>query len=245
MTADSLTPKAERTRQHIFETAIRLFTAKGYEATTMRDIAAEADCSLGLTYRYFARKEDLALALYRQLASDTEGYIRTLPPGTLVARFHQVMRYKLAQVNPYREAIGGLFSAAMTPNSGVTVLGDSAADVREQMTAAFRALILSATDAPKEPQVTYLATLLYSAHLAFLLFWVYDRTPETRATHQLLDLARDGLTLARPLLMLPPVAKTLARLATIMGEIFGGESPGEQNAVKEDQTDKGGKPHHP
>ena len=59
----TLTPKGERTREHLLDTALRLFTSAGYEATTMRDIAAAAECSLGLAYRYFASKEEFVLAL--------------------------------------------------------------------------------------------------------------------------------------------------------------------------------------
>ena len=59
-----LTPKALRTRERILEAALRLFAERGYEATTMRDVAREAGASLGLAYRYFGSKEEFALALY-------------------------------------------------------------------------------------------------------------------------------------------------------------------------------------
>ena len=62
-----ITQKAVSTRQRILDTALGLFATKGYENTTMREIAAEADSSLGLTYRYFASKEELVLELYRTL----------------------------------------------------------------------------------------------------------------------------------------------------------------------------------
>lgn len=52
-----LTQKAALTRQRIIDTALHLFATKVYDQTTMRDIAAAADCSLGLAYRYFASKD--------------------------------------------------------------------------------------------------------------------------------------------------------------------------------------------
>ena len=46
------TSKSERSRQKIVDAAVALFAERGFTATTMRDIAAAADVSLGLTYRY-------------------------------------------------------------------------------------------------------------------------------------------------------------------------------------------------
>ena len=88
----ALTEKAQRTREHIFETALRLFIERGYEKTTLRDIATAADCSLGLTYRYFESKEDLVLTLYERLADELAIHAYDLPPGPLARRFDSVDR---------------------------------------------------------------------------------------------------------------------------------------------------------
>src|ERR687885_768715 len=124
------TSKGERTRERILEAALGLFANKGYEATTVRDIAAAAGCSLGLAYRYFDRKEALVLALYARLARELEEAARELPRGTLGERFERAMRLKLELVRPYREAFGALFGAALTPHSGVAVLGPGTAGER-------------------------------------------------------------------------------------------------------------------
>ncbi len=49
--------------QQIFRTALTLFSQKGYDQTSMRDIASHADISLGLTYNYFKNKEALLIAI--------------------------------------------------------------------------------------------------------------------------------------------------------------------------------------
>jgi len=54
--------KKARTRCLIQEHALRLFLAKGYEATTIEEIAAAAEVSHMTVFRYFSRKEDLVLA---------------------------------------------------------------------------------------------------------------------------------------------------------------------------------------
>ncbi len=49
--------------KQIFHTALSLFSQKGYDQTSMRDIASRADISLGLTYNYFKNKEALLIAI--------------------------------------------------------------------------------------------------------------------------------------------------------------------------------------
>ena len=51
--------RGELTRQKLVEVALRLFREDGYQATTMRRIAAEAGVSLGNAYYYFASKDEL------------------------------------------------------------------------------------------------------------------------------------------------------------------------------------------
>jgi AcrR family transcriptional regulator len=219
--AAQLTLKGERTREHILNTALGLFIEKGYEATTMREIAAAADCSLGLAYRYFARKEDLVLALYRRTADQQAGYVRSLAAAPIAERFAQVMQSKIAQIEPYRDAFGALFGAALTPNSSVGVLGDQTSSIREQMGQVFYELVAGATDAPRERQARQLAAVLYAVHLALLLFWLHDRSLNHQATADLIKLARDTLALVRPVLRVPPVSKALARLARALEPVFG------------------------
>jgi len=53
----------ERRRQQIIVAAKRVFSAKGYNKTTMEDIAREAELSPGTLYIYFKNKEDLYASL--------------------------------------------------------------------------------------------------------------------------------------------------------------------------------------
>ncbi|MBZ0298701.1 MAG: TetR/AcrR family transcriptional regulator [Anaerolineae bacterium] len=216
----SLTDKAQHTRQHILDTALSLFVSNGYEATTMREIASAADCSVGLTYRYFARKEELVLELYWQMAAQTDTQISQLPAGSLADRFHQLMITRLAQSADYRESFRALFAATLNPNSGVSIFGEDTLDMHQQVREGFRSLVLGASEPPPAAQAEDLATLLYGIHFAVLLFWLYDRSPHQRATAELLALFRDVLAFVRNMLVLPIVRKQLARAARIANGLF-------------------------
>src|ERR1700749_84302 len=61
------TPRAEDTRRRIYESAMELFREKGFEETTMRDIAAKAGVALGGTYYYFSSKDAIVLAFYHEM----------------------------------------------------------------------------------------------------------------------------------------------------------------------------------
>ncbi|MCR8636910.1 TetR/AcrR family transcriptional regulator [Paenibacillus radicis (ex Xue et al. 2023)] len=74
--------RSEETKRSIAEAAGNLFTERGYDTVTMREIAKEANCSHTTIYLYFKDKE----ALLEQLA---------IPPlQTLEAAFLSVMNEK-------------------------------------------------------------------------------------------------------------------------------------------------------
>ena len=64
-----------------FAAARRLIADRGYEATTLRDIAKEADVSVGLLYRYFPGKQAIVIALYDQLSAEYARQAADMPSG--------------------------------------------------------------------------------------------------------------------------------------------------------------------
>ena len=215
-----LTPKAQRTRQRILDAAITQFVEKGYEATTMRDIADAAECSTGLAYRYFSRKEDLVVGLWEQLAKQAADEVDHLPEDSMTERFYQLNRLKIAQITPYRNALGALFGAAMNPASGVAVMGSESAHVRDITLDALERLVADASDAVRDASVRQMALLLYVVHLLIVLVWLYDTTPTQRITNNVLALARDLMSTLRPMLRLPMVSRIVSRLADIAEGLF-------------------------
>ena len=64
-------PKRERGKQRVaalLDAGAELFAEKGYEATTMTEIASRAGAAIGSLYQFFPSKEALAEALFNRFA---------------------------------------------------------------------------------------------------------------------------------------------------------------------------------
>ncbi|MCL8013330.1 TetR family transcriptional regulator [Streptomyces sp. AS02] len=72
--------KKQRTRDALLRTALELFTTQGYEHTTVDDIADAVDVSQRTFFRYFAGKEEAALALQDITVEHFLEAVRERPP---------------------------------------------------------------------------------------------------------------------------------------------------------------------
>lgn len=208
---------SDTTRQRLLDAAADLFAARRYDAITLDEIIAAAGCPAGDAQRHFDGKESLALAVYQRLSVDFAGQMAHMDEGPVAERLRWALQDRLAQLESYHDVLAALFGAAMRPDA--TAWPGAHAD---PMLDACRIIVAEAVDAPARAQVESVASLCYTLHLLVLLFWLYDRTPDRRATHSLLDFLRDTLRLARPALALPPVSRSLRRLTTIILPVFGG-----------------------
>jgi AcrR family transcriptional regulator len=72
--------KKRRTRDALLRAALELFTERGYERTTVDDIAAAVDVSQRTFFRYFASKEEAAFFVGRLAESRFVEAVRERPP---------------------------------------------------------------------------------------------------------------------------------------------------------------------
>jgi AcrR family transcriptional regulator len=68
----------EELRSELIDHALRIIGRDGPEALTMRALAAEADCAVGLPYKVFADRRDLVHAVLRRELDELDGVIESL-----------------------------------------------------------------------------------------------------------------------------------------------------------------------
>ncbi|MFI2423069.1 TetR/AcrR family transcriptional regulator [Streptomyces sp. NPDC018955] len=73
--------KKQRTRDALVRAALELIATRGYEGTTVDDIAAAVDVSQRTFFRYFASKEEVAFFVPRLAESHVIEAVRERPPG--------------------------------------------------------------------------------------------------------------------------------------------------------------------
>ncbi|SFV59480.1 Transcriptional regulator, TetR family [hydrothermal vent metagenome] len=68
-TGTSALSKGSKTKEKILKTALKLFSAKGYKATTVRDIAGAMGVKQSALYNHFKNKEEILETLISNLTS--------------------------------------------------------------------------------------------------------------------------------------------------------------------------------
>ncbi|MFI9380240.1 TetR family transcriptional regulator [Kutzneria sp. NPDC052558] len=126
---------ASATRAALLRAAQELFTERGYERTTVRDIADRAGVNQALLFRYYGSKEDL---FHVVLATENQALVTESPPEQLLARTLARM------LNPDRvDAQESVWLAALRSSNH-----DSAADaIRKQLSQDYLQALGSLTDA--------------------------------------------------------------------------------------------------
>jgi AcrR family transcriptional regulator len=78
--------KKDETRTRIFKAAVQLFHAKGFEATTIDEIAERADVGKGTFFNYFPRKESVLGYLSETQLAEAEEFAAELLASPAPAR---------------------------------------------------------------------------------------------------------------------------------------------------------------
>ena len=182
------TAKSEATRANILASAMELFRRKGFEETTMRDIAAEAGVATGAAYYYFDSKNAIVLAFYDQARKEMEPLLEEALAGSkdLRGRIHALLEVKFRYFEPNRPLLGAL-AVHVDPKHPLSPFGDQTREIREGDVQFFeRALGGSRVRIPEDLQ-PHLPLILWLYQMGLILFWIHDRSAAQKRTRALLE----------------------------------------------------------
>ena len=179
------------TRASILDHAIRRFREKGFDATTMRDVAQAADVAIGAAYYYFPSKEAIVQAYYDEVQAE---HGRRVSSALAEARLNLQQRLQIAFHTKFdilaqdRKLLGALFRYSADPDHPLSVFGPASGPVR----AASLRVFARAIGDEKLPQDIrgVLPLALWAVHMGILVYFIYDHSPGQARTRRLID----GLT---------------------------------------------------
>lgn len=203
------TPKASETRRRIYEAALEMFREKGFEQTTMRDIARQAGVALGAAYYYFDSKDAIVLAFYQEMQD--RGHQPTLDAMAKERKLHDrilvVLEKRFELLAPNLKFLAALFKHSPDTADPLSPFSAETLSIREKAVELFQVAITG--DDVKVPAdlAVHLPRLLWLYQLGLVLFWIYDRSEGRKQTGVLMkkslslivNLVRlSGLPLMRP-----------------------------------------------
>ena len=201
------------TRERILETALSLFRKRGFDETTMRDIASEANVALGAAYYYFRSKDEIVHAYYQGLNQEHARRVRAVlaseidPRKRLGAMFHT----SIELLKRDRKIISGLFRS-VGEVSELSPFGKSTAPLRARSVALFEEALEPLALPDDTRRLT--ATALWGAHMAMILYLLHDDSKGLERTRKLVDGMLDLLVPLFP--ALPMLAPSLGDLSQVL-----------------------------
>jgi AcrR family transcriptional regulator len=217
-----VTARAEDTRRKIYDAAMELFREKGFEQTTMRDIAAKAGVALGGAYYYFSSKDAIVLAFYGNMQDTSHPLILDALAGhkKLKDRIRCILDKRLELLAPNRKFCAALFRHAPDSADPLSPFSSETLAIRDGAIGHMR-IALEGSDAKVPADLkTRLPYLLWLYQMALIMFWLYDHSPNQERTQRLMDKSLSllvNLLRVSALPLMKPLRKTALELVEAAG----------------------------
>jgi AcrR family transcriptional regulator len=178
-------------RKRIVTAALNLFQAKGFEATTTREIARKADVAEGTVFNYFKTKEDIALSFFEQEVDHAFAIVRGNPrlrKAPLEEKLFALVQSQLEFLAPYERFIGAAFVEALKPASPLGPFSHRAQELRHRYIGFVQELIEESLPKRRPSPLTWMAPqAFWIYYLGALLYWLHDASPGKQSTLAFLD----------------------------------------------------------
>ncbi|MBC7818909.1 MAG: TetR/AcrR family transcriptional regulator [Planctomycetaceae bacterium] len=179
------------TRQRILDSAQQLFAARGFEATTTRDIAQTAEIAVGTLFNYFPTKEAIVECLVGE--ATTTAHVEfarrsekaaPLEDSSLEEELFAFVAAGLRKMKPLRKYLVPLLETTLCPMARTSDRGE-AESLRITHLEHVRQLVVAQGLADAfSPVAIQLYWTLYTGVLAF---WANDKSPKQEDTLALVD----------------------------------------------------------
>ncbi|HEY2284291.1 MAG TPA: TetR family transcriptional regulator [Streptosporangiaceae bacterium] len=216
-----LTPRAQQTRAAIAQAALALFRERGFDATTMREIAARAGVSTGNAYYYFGSKEELVQEFYvlshaEHLAASA---VAMAGETDLGARLRGTVQALIDVSAPYHGFAATFYKYAAEPSSPLSPFSKESSPSRDASVALYREVVDgSSARMPREVR-DRLPELLWLYSMGVVLYWVHDTSPGCARTGHLIDVTAPVVARLVAATRLPLLRSTVTDLARLIDDL--------------------------
>ena len=198
----------QENRARILEKAAEIFTEKGFEDTTTRDIALASGLATGTLFNYFPSKETLAMSMVAEaFRQGSEDFLRRRTGNEdLTEELFLFVASGLRRLRPLRPFLGPVLERSLSPFPRKVVCMEGEAARQEHLDAMQKIIGGHGfTQAPEQVAVT----MYWSLYLGILACWTNDNSPNQEESQALIDYS----------------------LRLFVQMISGNESRGDQNAL--------------
>jgi AcrR family transcriptional regulator len=212
--------KSEETRSRILRSALELFHDRGFETTTMRDIAAKSGVATGAAYYYFESKDAIVLAFYDEARKVMTPRLKEVLAQSqdLRQRVEGLIQVKLEYFETSRQLLRAL-SGRTNPEHPLSPFSRQTREIREGDIQFFREALQESRSPGPEDLKEYLPLLLWMYQMGILLFWLFDSSKKQSKTQALLNQSLDVVVRLIQLASLPltkPVRRKVIQLVDIV-----------------------------
>jgi AcrR family transcriptional regulator len=206
-----ISPKAELTERKILDAALEMFRTKGFDETTVRDIAAAAEVATGAAYYYYPSKDSIVLAFYQQSCAEMQPRIEEAlaqASRNLEDRLRALIEVKLEYFKPYRGVLRALLKSGADPANPLSPFAENNKAIREIDMAWFHKILINCGIRVPKDLEPHMPEVLWMFQMGVIYFWISDDSRGQQRTTRLLELGSKtvatllkiaGLPLTRPL----------------------------------------------
>ena len=172
------------TRERILAAAQRLFAANGFDSTTTRDIAREAEIGVGTLFNYFPSKEAVVASLVADAVAGAHRRFGAdgVKAGSLEEDLFAFIAAGLRKLKPLRKNLPAVLETVLSP------LFTQGPEESQSLRASHLEAVNRLASLHGFQELAPVALQMYWAlYTGLLMFWANDQSPRQEDTLALLD----------------------------------------------------------